>query len=547
MDINTTFADLDAEALTAYLAEVQTARQAAIEALSDDSSEADIAAAEELDAHFDAVTAEVTTREEAAAARVARAAALRTKFSAEPESDEGDEGDESGEPEDEGDEVEVEAEVEGEAPAAEAAAAKTTKAKVAGVVELAKKVKRPVTAKTEASGAISITASADSGFAAGAVLTMTQVGEGLVNRVKGFSAPNGDGQTEDIRKFPVASFRIDFPDDLTVKSPDNAQEVLTHAADESRLDGNSLVAAGGWCAPSETIYDLCAGETLDGLLSIPEVKVARGGINFTKGPDFGDLYGSTAFFTQTEAQAIAGTAKSCYEIECPDFTDVRLDATGLCIKVPILTNAAYPELTNRVTSGSLVAFEHKKNADTIGRMVTIAGAARVITGLGSTAQDTLAGLELLADEKREQYRLGLNQTLEVVVPFWVKGAVRGDLGIRNGRDKSAVTDAEIQSHFAVRNLNVQYVYDWQGIGQTAEVYPATFNALMYPAGTYVRGTADVINLSAIYDAASLNVNVYTGTFLEQGILVANLCYTPDLITLPICNAGRTGAANFTCA
>lgn len=541
MDINTAFADLDAEALAAYLVEVQAARQASIDALSDDSSEEDIAAAEEIDAHFDAVTAEVTTREEAAAARVARAAALREKFSStEPED----------EPEDEPEEPEVEEpEAEVEEPAAEAAAETVTASakstKVASVADIAKKVKRPVSPKDSANGTISITAAADSGFAAGAVIDMAKVGEALVNRVKGFAPPQGDGQSEDIRKFPVASFKIPFPDDLTVKSPDNAQEVLTHAGDESRLDGESLVAAGGWCAPSETLYDLCAGETLDGLLSIPEVNVARGGINFTKGPNFADLYGGTGFFTQTEAQAIAGTAKPCAEIECPDFTDVRLDATGLCIKVPILTNSAYPELINRVTSGSLVAFEHKKNADTIARMVTIAGAARVITGLGSSAQDTLAGLTLLADEKREEYRLGLNETLEVVVPFWVKNMLKTDLRARTGQ-LTPVQDAQITAEFSAHNLSVQFVYDWQGIGQTAEVYPATFNALMYPAGTYVRGTSDIINLSAVYDAASLAVNTYTGTFMEQGILVANLCYTPDLVTLPVCNAGRTGINDLTC-
>jgi hypothetical protein len=70
---------------------------------------------------------------------------------------------------------------------------------------------------------------------------------------------------------------------------------------------------------------------------------------------------------------------------------------------------------------------------------------------------------------------------------------------------------------------------------------------MYPAGTFVKGTADVINLSTVYDAASLATNVYTGLFTEQGLLVAKQKFHADLVTLPICNAGRTGAANLTCA
>jgi hypothetical protein len=82
---------------------------------------------------------------------------------------------------------------------------------------------------------------------------------------------------------------------------------------------------------------------MDGILSLPEVNVTRGGIKFTKGPQWADIYGNIGF-TQTEAQAIAGTTKPCYEVTCPTFTDVRLDAVGLCIKAPILTNAAYPEV-----------------------------------------------------------------------------------------------------------------------------------------------------------------------------------------------------------
>ena len=53
--------------------------------------------------------------------------------------------------------------------------------------------------------------------------------------------------------------------------------------------------------------------------------------------------------------------------------------------------------------------------------------------------------------------------------------------------------------------------------------------------------------SAVYDAASLEVNLYTGLFTEQGILVAEMCYDSDRLTLPVCNAGRVGAADLVCA
>jgi hypothetical protein len=293
------------------------------------------------------------------------------------------------------------------------------------------------------------------------------------------------------------------------------------------------------------VYDLTQDATNEGMLSLPEIGVKRGGIRFAESPTFAAFYANPGFI-QTEAQAIAGTVKPCVEVNCPSFTEVRLDVEGLCIKVPILTNAAYPEYVRNFIEGTLVAHQHWINANVIGRLVTSAGAARVVTGLGSTVADTLEALELLADQRRQSWRLSMNRTLEVVLPFWVRGAMRSDLSRRTGLAFEQVTDQQLAAHFRARKLNVQFVYDWQPINESVNAYPSTYQALMYPAGTFVKGTAPVINLSTVYDAASLATNVYTGLFTEQGLLVAKRKFAANLITLPICNAGRTGAANFTC-
>jgi hypothetical protein len=78
------------------------------------------------------------------------------------------------------------------------------------------------------------------------------------------------------------------------------------------------------------------------------------------------------------------------------------------------------------------------------------------------------------------------------------------------------------------------------------VWPATFHALMYPAGSWIKGTADVINLNAVYDAAELSTNTYTALFFEQGILVAKQCYDSIAATIPVCTAGRTGINDLAC-
>jgi hypothetical protein len=544
VDILSNFAEFTDERLAEYLAEVRAAFDDL--AALDEPTDEQLDEAEQYADHIEALIAEQGSRTERAAARADRAAALRGRFTegdVEPNDEEEVEVDSA--------EDEIEAAAEEDEPPAQVAAAKPTKK----VAALAKKVTRPaVTANVRAPAVI--TAAADvPEFATGSELDgLMAAGQAAINRMRGFPIPTAgddDPSHEEWHHYGVAQIKVPFPDDLTIDRYSDDMEVLTHAANEHRLPGKSLVAAGGWCAPSETLYDLCAGETLEGILSVPETNWARGGIKFTSGPDFAAIY-SNVGFCQTEAQAIAGTPdKPCFEVPCPTFSEVRLEACGLCLRIPLLTQSGYPELIQRWMSGSLIAYAHKQNAKTIAAMVTAAGTAKTVTPFGSTAADSLGALELMADGIRSKYRLSMTASLEVVVPWFAKGMYRSDLRNRTGQE-SPVTDQQIAAEFAARNLAVQYVYDWQDTPfpagtAPAIAYPTTYQALMYPAGTFIKGTNDIINLNAVYDAASLAKNTYTGLFFEEGWGLAKLCYEAQLVTLPVCNAGRTGAANLTCA
>lgn len=561
--------NLSLEDLAALSAEKNEALAALFAAVGDDGTPSDeqVAEAEALSADISAIAAQSDVLKTAASERTDKFAGIKAQFAAAPEDAETEEERKAREAEEaSAEEASVEAEPEAEP---EPVVAGGTK-RAGNVKRVARKTTRPQAPAVAEEPRLTITASADTGFATGAEIDLDGVGIALQNRVRGFSKPTKAMAGADIpmQHYGVATIRTSTPDEFVIdnRTPDH-MAVLTAAANETRLPGGSLtkaqplVAAGGWCAPSETIYDLCEGETLEGLISVPEVTVRRGGFNFTKGPQFADFYGvpwtDGAGFLQTEAQAIAGDTKECFTIECPEFDEVRLDAVGLCIKVPILTEAGYPELIRRITSGSLTAHQHRLSWEVIRRMVALSGAARDFTaaGKGATVTDSLEAFGLVADQRREQYRLALNSSMEVVLPFWVKAMFKNDLARRSAVGVETVSDAQLMAHFTERHLAVQFVYNWQPLSGVAgatllnptEVYPPTYQALMYPAGTFVVGKADVINLNAVYDAASLEENVYTGTFMEQGLLVANMCYDSNLITLPVCNAGRTGASDITCA
>lgn len=409
-------------------------------------------------------------------------------------------------------------------------------------------------------GAVRVLAAPDTLFSAGSEIDMLRVAEAAIAKAVSFPEPKGDGKTEDLRPFPTATFNLDFPPELMVDEHSGIQsfeKAIDLATDEKSLPGGALTAAGGWCAPSETVYDFPQGASADGMLSLPEIGIRRGGLRWPVVPDFSAFYANPGF-VQTEAQAISGTTKPCVTVDCPTITEKRLSVEGVCIKVPILTNAGWPEYVRYFVDETLNAHLHWMNAQFIGELVVDAGTAIPVTGAnyGSTYSDTLNLLEAIAQRRRQLHRMPLNASFEVVAPYWVLSAIRQDISNRTGQPVGAISDQQIAGLFRERKMNPQFVYDWQDLplvdtAGTATLredvaYPATFQALLYPAGAYFKGTAPVINLNTVYDAASLATNMYTALFTEQGYLIGKRKWGAQLVTLPVCNAGRTGAANLTC-
>jgi hypothetical protein len=387
---------------------------------------------------------------------------------------------------------------------------------------------------------VSLRASADAQSVQGGseLSSLKDVGMIAADRIKQMMLGGGNGQFT----AGIATFSKPFSDDLVVKNgmDDEAMyEVVQHAGDTKRLE-QGLTAA-GWCAPSETIYDLCEGGTTEGLLDVPETSIQRGGVRHTQGPDFSALY--TGGFDLTEAQVIAGTEKTCVEIPCPTFADVRLDAVGICVTSPLLLRQGYPELESAFLSEAMIAHQHRVSTKVLSKIVTAAGTALAAGNLGSIAGGALTTVELVAEGQRATYRWSMNEQLEVVAPHWFRTALRADYAMRNGVDLQAVSDETIASYFAARNLRIQYVYGWQALPANAVEFPATVQLLVYRAGTFVKGTAPVISLSAVYDSTLLKVNKHIALFFEEGVLVLQRCYGAKLITVPVCVAGRTGAAD----
>jgi hypothetical protein len=375
----------------------------------------------------------------------------------------------------------------------------------------------------------------------------------------------------------AVQFNRNFPDALRVNDGNigTAERVARHAASERRLPGGSLIAslrqataagrpitaAAGWCAPSDTMWDITGSEleTLDGILDLPELQTSRGGWNIPAngGPLFATIWtgiGNAGTTHLTEAQVISDTTKYCWDIPCPDFVDVRLGVDYVCLTGGLLQRSGYPEVVERFSRGALVALAHKINQGVIAAIVTASGAATVIPA-DISGDDAISGLlaavDLAVTDARYYARMGLTRTLEVVLPMWVLTQMRAS-GSRRSGDTAllGMTDAQIVEWFAIRGAVPRFVYDWQdastglvtGPGGAAPLtaLPLTAQFLIYPAGTWVKAVQDVVSLDTIYDSTRLSTNEYTAVFSEDGWAALQMANPSRLYTAVVDPSGVVG-------
>jgi hypothetical protein len=514
------------------------------------------------------LAAEVHTRTEAATGRRDEATALAEQvraMSATTESDEPDE-EESDEDDDDEDSEDTEPDEENPdvVPSADAAEVVTAAGRTQARVPTSRRPKPKVTltdGKTMKDVAYATTDLG--GYSANQSVDWGDAGVMLDKRLAGFNksayeAAQARGQHMR-EQFSLMAFKRPIPADLIVNG-ENADDAMKRATDISRLPGGSLQAA-GWCAPSEVLYDLCSGASRDGLLSLPEIGISRGGIRWPQTPSFADVYSDIVGFHFTEDDAIAGNytpgaapgspnvagPKPCFEVPCPTWVEARLEGNGLCITGDIIQQRGYPEALAWWLEQGLIAHDHRMSASDIAQLVAGSTAVTMAADTVGTIAPLLAAIELQAEHIRYTGRLSRGQVMEAVFPYWIRGAVRQDLSVRlgSGQDDLNITDAQVDAWFRSRGISPQFVYDWQAldtVGVAAfKTWPATVQFLMYPAGTWVRGVDDIITMDNIYDSTLLGMNKFTALFTEEASLIAQRCYESRVVTVPVCSDGSTHA------
>lgn len=338
----------------------------------------------------------------------------------------------------------------------------------------------------------------------------------------------------------------------------------------------ALVAGGGWCAPSQIMYDFFnIADASDGLIDLPSVGVSRGGIRFPVSPAIGDVFfqnagsspasglGGFAFsmsnatdpwlWSETDDQlTVTGSVnKPTLRVPCPTFSEQRLECYGISLTAGNLTDDAYPESTQNFIRLLRAAYSHSINARLISLMDTAAGGATTIGAVttdGPTSR-LLNSVGLAAMDYRAKYAMGTQSVLEVVMPYWVREVIRADMVLRPYEDLGAVAvaDAQIGAWFSARNVRVQWVNDYQvrganqpGSSSNLTVWPATVNFLLYAAGTFLHGTGLQLDLGVIRDSVLNAENDYTALWAEECHLIAQVGHAARKYTCAFGVSGQVG-------
>lgn len=374
-----------------------------------------------------------------------------------------------------------------------------------------------------------------------------------IDAVKKGHRPRGDTRISGgYANLPLFALERDVP--LIEDSHQLVQEI-ERATDISLMRAptfdaqGSLTAAGGWCAPSETLYDFCEVPLATDLIALPEITIRRGGVRWPVEPDLTAIFESFEFFfTEPELEALPPVVKECVEIPCPDeFEEIRLNAVGYCVEAGILQTQGWPELIDwfmrSLTQEHFRALSRRTILDMVAGStpVTIPDTSQIAAG-----SSVLNSIELMAINLRLNKGYARNAPIEGVAPNWLHAVIRADLANQQGVDTKSVTDAQINGWFAARNISFQFVADWQtrGVGQPGNLgtleWPGTVRVLLYPAGTWFRALTNVIEFGVQYPRELLQINRYSRFFTEDAYAVAKRCDESLVVTIPICPNGAYG-------
>jgi hypothetical protein len=304
-------------------------------------------------------------------------------------------------------------------------------------------------------------------------------------------------------RIPIAHVGFEYPD--ARKLGQNQSENFNKM--EAVTSPQSLVAAGGLCAPLETLYDVdvigSAARPIKAALT--GFQVERGGITYRPNTSAATAVHGAGQWTMEDDQANDGREKACYEVECPGLESEFVWAAYLCLQFSNITTRFDPETTaSNIQQGAIA---HARLADNL-LLSKMAAESKLLTSsrvIGAT-RDLLVNVDKVSAYYRNRHRIDENLPLMWVAPAWVKQLMRADLARQmaagDWAEALAPADSMINGWFSARGVTP--VWHMDGIAGSDEVQTVTITGAP-TGGTFTLTYAGQTTAPIAYNATAATV------------------------------------------
>lgn len=277
----------------------------------------------------------------------------------------------------------------------------------------------------------------------------------------------------------------------------------------------AIVAAGGICAPTQADFShpVCGMQRRPIRDALPTFQMSRGSLRYGPAVSFGDLATAITVW-DVETDADPGTAvKACPAIECEDELTASVEAIVKCITIGNFQARYNPEFFAANLQALNVAYDAAAETQLYNAIVAGSSTATTVDYGKGTVTNVLANLDLLAAGMRGSQRLPQGVTLDVILPDWIESALRSHL-VNQPAAYAGQFDAT-GGWFAARNLRPIFSPDISLFTDPDDVtdFPATMPFVIYPNGTWVFGDGGTLDLGVVRDS-TLNATNDLQVFAE---------------------------------
>lgn len=322
----------------------------------------------------------------------------------------------------------------------------------------------------------------------------------------------------------------------------------------------ALVASGANCALLTPNYDIPTWAQAMSPVedALPTVGAPRGGIRYVTPPTWSEAY--TGVRVTTGAQDAAGYStqtpsgptapKPCVRLSCPPPLECTVDAVSACIELGNFQSMTFPELITVFTDHLAVAQAQVKEIYYLDGID--AGSTEVnYTGTYGATRSLVHSFALAAHAMRKRLHMPLDAPINVLVADTLIPLIRVDmvndlhLGLNFLQEDPETVARQL---FQALRLNVSWYYDYSAdvgahgamqITQSAGTlnpFPATFRSWMFPPGTWVRLDGGTLDVGMIRDSSLVETNDYR-VFAEEWIQVCKRGSESLALDVTICPSG----------